>query len=142
METGMRATLRRVHREQAGMVGRIIVVWLLFVAVLGIFAIDTASVLFTKFRLSDAAATAASTAVSTYQNERDVTAACGAAQLSVHQADPDATMAKGWCKVDTTSGDVTITLRKTATSIIAGRFSFTRDLTKVVQRETASPSSL
>jgi Flp pilus assembly protein TadG len=141
METGMRGTLRRVHREQSGMVGRIIVVWLLFVAVLGIFAIDTASVLFTKFRLSDAAATAASTAVSTYQNERDVTAACGAAELSVHQADPDATMGKGWCKVDT-SGDVTITLRKTATSIIAGRFSFTRDLTKVIQRETASPSAL
>jgi len=141
METGMRATLRRVHREQSGMVGRIIVVWLLFVAVLGIFALDTASVLFTKFRLSDAAATAASTAVSTYQNERDVTAACGAAELSVHQADPDATMGRGWCKVDT-SGDVTITLRKTATSIIAGRFSFTRDLTKVVQRETASPSAL
>ena len=141
METGMRATLRRVHREQSGVVGRIIVVWLLFVAVLGIFAIDTASVLFTKFRLSDAAATAASTAVSTYQNERDVTAACGAAELSVRQADPDATMGKGWCKVDT-SGDVTITLRKTATSIIAGRFSFTRDLTKVVQRETASPSAL
>jgi uncharacterized membrane protein len=141
METEMRGTLRRVHREQSGMVGKIIVVWLLFVAVLGIFAIDTASVLFTKFRLSDAAGTAASTAVSTYQNERDVTAACGAAELSVHQADPDATMAKGWCKVDT-SGDVTITLRKTATSIIAGRFSFTRDLTKVVQRETASPSAL
>jgi hypothetical protein len=142
METGMRGSLRRVHREQSGLVGKIIVVWLVFVAVLGIFAVDAASVLFTKFRLSDAAATAASTAVSTYQNERDVTAACGAAQLSVQQADPDATMAKGWCKVDTSSGDVTITLRKTATSVIAGRFSFTRDLTKVVQRETAEPSSL
>jgi len=131
-----------MHREQAGLVGKIILVWLLFVAVLGIFAIDTASVLFTKFRLSDAAATAASTAVSTYQNQRDVTAACGAAEVSVHQADPDASMTKGWCKVDTSSGDVTITLRKTATTIIAGRFSFTRDLTNVVQRESASPSSL
>ncbi len=138
----MPRTLRRMHREQAGLVGKIILVWLLFVAVLGIFAIDTASVLFTKFRLSDAAATAASTAVSTYQNQRDVTAACGAAEVSVHQADPDASMTKGWCKVDTSSGDVTITLRKTATTIIAGRFSFTRDLTKVVQRESASPSSL
>ena len=138
----MRGSLRRVHREQSGLVGKIIVVRLVFVAVLGIFAVDAASVLFTKFRLSDAAATAASTAVSTYQNERDVTAACGAAQLSVQQADPDATMAKGWCKVDTSSGDVTITLRKTATSVIAGRFAFTRDLTKVVQRETAEPSSL
>src|SRR6476659_2966784 len=139
METGMRGTLRRVHHEQAGMVGKIIGVWLLFVAVLGIFAIDTASVLFTKFRLSDAAATAASTAVSTYQNERAVTAACGAAELSVRQADPDATMGKRGCKVDTTSGDVTITLEKTATSIIAGRFSFPAHDTKVVQRETASP---
>jgi uncharacterized membrane protein len=142
METGMPRTLRRVHREQTGLVGKIIVVWLLFVAVLGIFAIDSASVLFTKFRLSDAAATAASTAVSTYQNERDVTAACDAAKTSVVQADPDATMGKTWCRVDTSSGDVTITLRKTATTVIAGRFSFTRDLTKVVQQETAEPSSL
>ena len=138
----MPRTLRRMHREQAGLVGKIILVWLLFVAVLGIFAIDTASVLFTKFRLSDAAATAASTAVSTYQNQRDVTAACGAAEVSVHQADPDASMTKGWCKVDTSSGDVTITLRKTANTVIAGRLSFTRDLTKVVQQETAGPSSL
>ena len=52
----MRTTLRRVHREQSGLVGKIIVVWLVFVAVIGIFAIDAASVLFTKFRLSDAAA--------------------------------------------------------------------------------------
>ena len=51
-------------------------------------------------------------------------------------------MAKAWCKVDTSSGDVTITLRKTASTVIAGRFSFTRDLTKVVQQETAEPSSL
>jgi uncharacterized membrane protein len=142
METGMRGTLRRVHREQSGLVGKIIVVWLVFVAVLGIFAIDAASVLFTKFRLSDAAATAASTAVSIYENERDVTAACNAAELSVRQSVPDAVMAKAWCKVDTSSGDVTITLRKTATTVIAGRFSFTRDLTRVVQRETAEPSSL
>ena len=89
METRMRTTLRRVHREQSGLVGKIIVVWLVFVAVIGIFAIDAASVLFTKFRLSDAAATAASTAVSTYESERDVTAACNAAELSVRQSDPD-----------------------------------------------------
>jgi len=142
METGMRRTLRDVHREQSGMVGKIILVWLLFVAVLGIFALDSASVLFTKFRLSDAAATAASTAVSTYENGRDVTAACNAAEVSVRQSDPDATMPKTWCKVDTSSGDVTITLRKTANTVIAGRLSFTRDLTKVVQQETAGPSSL
>src|SRR5207237_9682376 len=97
METGMRGSLRRVHREQSGLVGKIIVVWLVFVAVLGIFAIDAASVLFTKFRLSDAAATAASTAVSTYENERDVTAAGSAAEGSVRKSAPEAVVAKAWC---------------------------------------------
>ena len=91
----MRATLRRVHREQSGMVGKIIVVWLLFVAVLGIFAIDTASVLFTKFRLSDAAATAASTAVSTYQNERDAGRGVRRRRALRPPADPDATIGQG-----------------------------------------------
>jgi Flp pilus assembly protein TadG len=145
-ETMMRHDARnsrpRFSRDQAGMVGKFIVVWLLLLALLGIAAVDAASIVFTRFRLDDAAATAASTAATTYQNDRDAGAACDAAQVSVHAADPNALMAKTWCKVDTSSGEVTITLRKTANTVLAGRLSITQDLTKVVQRETAGPSSL
>jgi hypothetical protein len=128
--------------DEAGLIGKFVVVWLLLLALLGIAAIDGASIVFTRFRLDDAAATAASTAATTYRNGRDGAAACDAAELSVRTADPSAVMGKGWCKIDTSTGEVTITLRKTATTILAGRLSLTADLAKVVQKETAGPSSL
>jgi Tfp pilus assembly protein PilX len=129
---------------EAGFVGKFIVVWLLLLALLAVAAIDTVSIMFTRFRLDDVAATAANTAVATYRNNgRDVQTACAAAQASVLAADPSAEMTKTtWCRIDTTSGDATITLHKTANTLLAGRLSFTRDLTKVVERETAEPSSL
>jgi hypothetical protein len=133
---------RRSLHDEAGLVGKVIVVWLLLLLVLGIAAVDAASILFTRFRLDDAAATAATTAATTYRNGRDVTDACAAPHLSVETADPDAVMSKTFCKVETSTGEVTITLRRTATTILAGRLSFTRDLAEVVQRETAGPSAL
>jgi hypothetical protein len=124
------------------MIGKFIVVWLLLLGLLAVAAIDATSIIVTRFRLDDAAATAASLAATNYSNERDVNAACKAAELSVQAADPSVKLVKNWCRVDTASGDTTITLRKTAGTIIAGRLSFTKDLTDVVQRETAQPSAL
>jgi hypothetical protein len=132
----------RIVRDQGGLVGKVIVIWLLLLALLGLAAVDAASIVFTRFRLDDAAATAASTGAAAYRNGHDTAAACAAAQLSVQTDDPAAVMSKAWCKVDTATGEVTITLRKTANTLVAGRLSFTRNLTKVVQRETAGPSEL
>jgi uncharacterized membrane protein len=130
-------------RGEAGFVGKLIVVWLLLLALLAVAAVDTASIMFTRFRLDDVAATAASAAVSAYRNNgRDVATACAAAEAAVVGADPNAQRSRTWCKVDTTSGDVTITLHKTANTLVAGRLSFTKDLADVVQRETAEPPSL
>lgn len=128
--------------NESGLIGKFIVVWLLLLLLLGVAAIDTGSILLTRFRLDDAAATAASDGATAYQNQRDTGAACAAAQLSVQTADPGAEMSKTWCKVDTSTGEVTITLRKTAPTLLTGRLSFTQDLAKVVQRETAGPSAL
>ena len=136
-------TLADRLRGEAGFVGKFIVVWLLLLALLAVAAVDTASIMFTRFRLDDVAATAASAGVAAFRNNgRDVETACAAAQVSVQAADPQAQMSRSWCRVDSTTGDVTITLHKTATTLVAGRLSFTKDLADVVQRETAEPSSL
>jgi len=132
----------RLHRDESGMVGKIIVIWLLLVALLGVVAIDTASIVFTKFRLSDTAQTAATAAAVSYQSAHSVQAACTAAAQSVAVADEHLKFPAGACKIDTSTGEVTIVLRKDANTIVAGRLSFTQDLTKVVQKETAGPSSL
>ena len=133
---------KRLHRDEAGLVGKIVLVWLLLLALLAVAALDSVSIVVTRFKLSDAAATAATTAATDYRNQHDVNAACDAAAQSVVQDDAGAKMSKDWCRIDTTSGEATITLRQTATTVIAGRLSFTQDLAKVEQQESAGPGEL
>lgn len=137
----MNAT-QRLHRDEAGIVGKIIVAWLVMVAVLGVIAVDAASVVFTTFRASDVAATAASAGATTYRARKDASEACDVARRSIAEGDADVRIPKSFCRVDSASGQVTITVRKRANTIIAGRLPFTEDLTEVVAKETARPSSL
>lgn len=137
----MNAT-QRLQRDEAGMIGKIIVIWLVMVAVLGVIAVDTASVVFATFRASDVAATAASAGAATYRARKDVSEACDVARRSIVESDANARIPKSFCKVDTANGQVTITVRKRANTIIAGRLPFTEDLTEVVAKETATPSAL
>lgn len=130
-------------RDEHGMVGKLIVVWLLMMVLIGVAAIDTASVLFARFRLSDAATVAASTgsaALTQGQSSADV---CAAAAARVEEKSPDARMPRrSWCKVDATAAEVTITLRIQAGTLLAGRLPFTEDLTFVSARETVGRSAL
>jgi uncharacterized membrane protein len=129
-------------RDETGMVGKIIIVWLLLVGLLGVVGLDAASIVFTKFRLNDTASTAATTAATSYQNSHDQSAACSAARSSIENEDPDAQIPKTFCKIDPTSGEATIVVRKQAKTILAGRLSFTEDLAKVSDKETAGPATL
>jgi len=129
-------------RHEAGIVGKIIVVWLLVVAVIGVVALDGGSILFTRFRLSDAAATAASAGAQAWSDGHDAEAACAAALKSVEQDGADASRTKGWCKVNPKTGEITITLRKRAKTVLAWRLGFTAGYTKVVAVESGSPSQL
>jgi Putative Flp pilus-assembly TadE/G-like len=129
-------------RNEAGLVGKVIVVWLIVIAVIGVVALDGGSILFTRFRLSDAAASAAAAGAQAWSDGHDTEAACTAALTSVEQDDAQASRTKGWCKVDPKSGEVTITLRKRAKTVLAGRLGFTTGYTKVVAVESGSPSQL
>lgn len=135
----------RLRHDESGMVGKVIVIWLLLVALLGVIVLDGASIMFTKFRLDDAAGLAASAAATSFRNGSTVAAAC----LDARQAalDDDAGISfpantVKWCKVNTQTGEFTITLHKQAQTILAGRLSFTKDYARVVQKETAGPATL
>jgi len=129
-------------RDEAGLVGKIVMVWLLVVALVGVAAVDATSILFTKFRLSDLAVDAANDASNALARDATPTEACSIAADRVMTVDPGAKIAKGGCKIDTTTASVTITLRKTATTIVAGRLSYTEHLAIVTQRETVRPGEL
>jgi uncharacterized membrane protein len=132
----------RVHREQTGLVGKMIVVWLLMVVILGVAAIDTASIAFTKFKASDVASTAASLAANTWRDTNSDQRACNAARASVAQADPDAVVPKNGCVVNQATGEVTITVRKAATTLLASRLPWTKKFANPLVTETAGPSVL
>lgn len=134
--------LRRLDREETGVVGKIIVVWLVVVALVGVAVIDAGSIAFTKFGLADVASTAATQAANAYQGDRDVAAACRAAATSIVDSDPSAKLAKKGCVVNEQTGAVTITVRKQAKTILADRLGFTKRLAKVTATETNGPTSL
>lgn len=131
-----------LHRDQAGLVGKIIVIWLLVVATLGVAALDAASIVFARFRLSDVASVAAAAGADAYKNLRDVRATCDVVRETVLDGQPGTTIGKTFCEVDRKTGWVTVTLKEEAGTVIAGRLSFTREFTKISVTETARPSEL
>lgn len=129
-------------RDETGLVGKIVMVWFLMVAVLGLAAVDATSILFTKFRLSDLAVEAANDASTALVQGTTPAEACALAADKVASVDPGAHLAKDGCRVNTTTTTVTIKLRKTASTLVAGRVSFTEHFAKVTQAETVGPGEL
>lgn len=138
----MNRTPHRLRDCQAGAVGMMIVIWLAVVLLFGLTAIDAGSIAFTKFRLADVASSASTQAANAFRSGQNVAAACQAAEASVLADDASAKLAKKGCVVDTQTGAVTITVRKEAKTIIAGRLGFTKHFTKVSAAETNGPTTL
>jgi hypothetical protein len=133
----------RLHRDQGGAVGTLIIVWLAIIVVIGVAAIDASSIVLTKFRLADVASNASTQAANAYRTTRSESAACQAAVDSIATDDAAAQLAKkNGCVVNPTTGAVTITVHKAAKTIVAGRLSFTKHYAKVVATETNGPSTL
>jgi len=132
----------RLHRDQTGLVGKIIIVWLIVVGVFGIAAIDTVSILFTKFHDSDVALSAAADAANKWRDSQDENGACAAATTSVAAEDEAAHIPTGGCIVNTKTGEVTITVRKEAHTLVAGKIGPLEKFAKTSATETSGPTTL
>jgi uncharacterized membrane protein len=138
----MNRTHERHRERQTGAVGMMIIIWLAVVILLGITAIDAGSIAFTKFRLADVASSASTQAANAFRASPNVASACQAAEASIAADDASAKLAKKGCVIDAQSGAVTITVRKEAKTMIAGRLGFTKKFTKVSATETNGPTAL
>jgi hypothetical protein len=132
----------RVRRDEGGLVGKMIIVWLLLLAVLAIAAIDTASIAFTTYKLSDVGAAAASEGALVYRADRDVRKTCERVAQVVTKQEPTARVARGGCSIERPTGLVTVKVRKRASTLIAHRIPWTEEFAIVVVTETAGPPSL
>lgn len=132
-------TTNRIHRDQAGLVGKIAVVWLLFAVLLVVGGFDAIAIAFTKYRVQDLAASAASSAAIAYKSGGKAVPACQAAVDYLTEHDQEAKIPAGGCAIDPKTGVAAITVRKSASTLVAERLSFTRDYTHLEATESVEP---
>lgn len=132
----------RSLRDQAGLIGKVAVFWIIAALLAALLILDALSIVLTTFRLSSTAQGAASAAATNYKNVHDPAAACEAAGVELLHDNTPVPESEGWCKINTTTGTASISLHAVASSLVLGRLSATEDYTKISVKETAEPSSL
>lgn len=134
--------LAQLRRDEAGMVGKLIVGWLVALSIVGILTLDVISVLFTKFKLADAASATATVAATNYKASRDTRLACQAAVAALPGEDAEARFTRDGCLINVQTGEATITLRKQANTLVAHRFGFSKHYARVVVSASEGPATL
>lgn len=131
-----------VRRDEAGLVGKMIVIWLLALVILAVAAIDAASIAFTTYKLSDVGASAASEGALLYKRQHNVRESCARVEQVLQKQDPTARLTHAGCSIERPTGIVTVKIRKRANTLVAQRVPWTKKFAVVMVTETAGPPSL
>ena len=130
------AMTRTIIRQEAGLVGKILLLWLLLVAAVLVVAIDAGSILLTRSRAADLAEDASVSAAEAFVQTGDEQQAKLAALDTIADAD-EAVRLK---RIDVGRREVTIVLVVRADTLVVGRIPFVDDLEKLtVSGSTAAP---
>ena len=130
------AMTRIVIRQEAGLVGKILLLWLLLLAVVVVVAIDAGSILLTRSRAADLAEDASVSAAEAFGQTGDQQQAKLAALDTIADAD-EAVRLK---RIDVGRREVTVVLVVQADTLVVGRIPFVDDLEKLtVSGSTAAP---
>ena len=127
---------RIVIRQEAGLVGKILLLWLLLLAVIVVVAIDAGSILLTRSRAADLAEDASVSAADAFGQTGDEQQAKLAALDTIADAD-EAVRLK---RIDVGRREVTVVLVVRADTLVVGRIPFVDDLEKLtVSGSTVAP---
>lgn len=130
------AMTRIAIRQEAGLVGKILLLWLLLLAVVVVVAIDAGSILLTRSRAADLAEDASVSAADAFGQTGDEQQAKLAALDTIADAD-EAVRLK---RIDVGRREVTVVLVVRADTLVVGRIPFVDDLEKLtVTGSTAAP---
>jgi Flp pilus assembly protein TadG len=121
-------------------VGKIVVVWLVFLVLFGVAAWDAGTVMIARFKLQNAAENAAFEAASAFKTTRDLRQAKQAALDQLKQDADGARMTK--FRVDQTTGKVTVSLSERVSTVLAGRIGYFKKLTRATASHTSGPPTL
>ena len=126
----------KLHDER-GLVGKILVVWLIVLAIAAVLAIDVGSIVLARFRTSDLAADAAAAAADTFEETGDEEAAKLAALETIEDSNGRARLKR----IKVGRNEVTLVLQSQAGTILVGRIPWFDQLAKVTVTESSAPAS-
>jgi uncharacterized membrane protein len=129
-------------RDERGLMGKIAIVWLLLLALFVVAAVDVGSIALTRFKVSNAADTAAFQAASEFKDSGDRNKAYEVAVQLVDEDLPGAKVPADAFAIDQRTGEVTVKVVKRAWSLLAGRLSFSKPYVKVSATSTSEPPTL
>ena len=130
------AMTRTVIRAEAGLVGKILLLWLLLLAVSVVVVIDAGSILLTRSRAADLADDASVSAAEAFGQTGDEQQAKLAALDTIADADESVRLKR----IDVGRREVTVVLIVRADTLVVGRIPFVDDLEKLtVSGSTAAP---
>ena len=129
-------------RDETGLIGKLAIIWILVLGLLGVGAIDAASIAFTTYRLSDVAVKAAGEGARVFERTRNVREACQRVAEVVSREDPTVKVSNGGCKIERPTGDVTVEVRKKASTLVVHRTPWTEKYAVVDVTETSGVPSL
>jgi len=130
-----RSRLRSRFDDERGLLGKGLIVGLIILAVLVVAAIDGGAIVITKTSLSDTAQQAAFDGANTYKTSNDVREAEQAAEQTVTA---DGAQLKHFT-INKQTGDVTVTVAKTAPTVVIQRFSFSKEWGQLRETDTSEP---
>jgi hypothetical protein len=127
----------RCCNDERGLVGKIVVLWLLVLAIASVLALDAGSIVLARFRTSDLAADAAVAAADTFEETGDEEAAKLAALETIEDSSHRARLKR----IRVGRSEVTLVLQSQAGTILVGRIPWFDQLAKVTVTESSAPDT-
>jgi Flp pilus assembly protein TadG len=132
----MRDRRTKSLRGERGLVGKIIVIWLAVMVVLGLAGFDTVRILLARYKVADAAQEASFEASNALHKSGDRRSALEAALSAVADKDKGARVTQ--FAIDPQTQQVTVTVTKKVSTLLAGRIGFLQGFTKATASDTSA----
>jgi hypothetical protein len=124
-----------LHRDQRGLIGKILVLWLVVFALVVVAAVDGAAILMSRVRTADLARDVADAGARSYEETGRERAAPRAALAALADADEDARLEDFTVSQ---RGEVSVVVIDRAGTILVGRIGFLEDLAEARASATSS----
>jgi Flp pilus assembly protein TadG len=125
----------RPPRDERGLVGKLLVLWLVFLALMVVALFDVGSIVLARLRVADLAQDAAFASAQRFDETGERRQAVRAALASIASADEDARLSE---LEISRRGEVTVVVTDQATTLLAGRIGFLDHLAIVKGSDTNS----